>query len=432
MASAYQPSDLMSQALPLAYNTTNFREVPKTGRIMRKPSHSFQLRYRPYQIQPCMIAPVWPAETMKNLLLQARVITDPIKSPLLGWWTEYYFFYVKLTDLDDRVALQNMLVTNASTSALNSAAAIPTYHSAGGVNYTQKCLDLITKWYFRDEDETILQGAIDSLPMAKSDSPGWMHSAKDATVAGEQQHEMPGENPSLPVHLASFQAHYDQWEAMRSISLTTATFEDWLESYGIKVPDQDNEDKRRPELIRYARQWAYPSASVDPANGSSANAVNWSVAERADKDRFLKEPGFIVGVTVTRPKAYFSKQKGSLAHYMTDSFSWLPSILSDQAYTGLKKFVGGASGVGPLATNTTNDYWVDIRDLALYGDQFCNFDMAATDAGMVALPQANFNKRYPAAADVDLLFKTAPAQNKISADGRVDLSILGRIEDTTR
>lgn len=419
-----------SLKLPINPSTVAFREVPKVGRVTRKPSHSFQLRYRPYQIQPCMIAPVFAGETMKNLLLQARTIADPVKNPLLGWWNEFYFFYVKLTDLDDRDALTQMLVTNASTAALNGAADLDTYHSAGGINYTQKALDHITKWYFRDEDESVLQAEIDGLPIAKTDGPGWMQSAKDATVAGEAQHEFPGENPSLPSHMTQFADHYTQWEAMNSLGLTAGTFEDWLESHGLRVPDAENEDKRRPELLRYVRQWQYPAGAVDSL-GQPANAPQWAVAERADKDRFIREPGFIVGVTITRPKVYFSKQTGSLAHFMNDAFSWLPAHLNAEAYTSLKKFVGGGAGVGPLGVNMTNDYWVDMRDLALYGDQMVNFALTETDAGFLALPTAGMNKRYPTAAMVDGLFKDAAPLNKIRADGRVDLSILGRIEDTT-
>lgn len=421
----------LSNSTELAKNITALRKVSNTGRVTRKPSHAFQLRFRPYQIQPFMIAPVWPGETMKNLLLQARTITDPVKNPLLGWWAEHYFFYVKLTDLADRDALTNMLVTNASTAALHTAADVDTYHSAGGINYTQKALDLITKHYFRDEDEAVLQAEIDGLPLAKSDGPGWLQSAKDATVAGEQQHELPGENPGISPHMSpTFDQHYAQWEAMRSVGLTSADFPDWLEAFGIKVPRADDEDKYKPELIRYVRQWSYPTASVNPSDGSPANAVTWGTAERADKDRFLKEPGFIVGITVCRPKAYFSKQVGSLAHYMSDAFSWLPASIQGEAYTTLKKFVGGAAGVGPLAGNMTNDYWVDMKDLALYGDQFVNFALTETDAGFVALPTAAMNKRYPSAAMVDALF-TTPALNKVRQDGRVDLTILGRIEDTT-
>ena len=73
--------------------------APRVGRKLRSPIHRFHLRHYPFQLQPFMLAPVIPGETMKNLLLQARVVTDPIKNGLIGWWQEYYFFYVKHRDL---------------------------------------------------------------------------------------------------------------------------------------------------------------------------------------------------------------------------------------------------------------------------------------------------------------------------------------------
>lgn len=411
-------------------NIVAVHNAPTVGRKMRRPSHSFHVRYRPWQIQPMFLAPVLPGETMKNLLLQARVVTDPIKNPLIGWWTEYYFFYVKLRDLDDRQALTDMIVTNASTAGLNSAADLATYHAGGTINFAKKCLDRITTEYFRDEDETVLQGAIDGLPLAQVGGPGWLDSTKDEALVGESEHEFPGENPALPSNMAAFVDHYAQWEAMRSMQLTTADFEDWLRTFGVSVPRAEAEELHRPELLRYIREWSYPSNTVNPADGLPSSAVSWGIAERADKDRFFKEPGFVFGVTVSRPKVFFSKQKGSVTHYLNDAFSWLPAILQDQAYTSLKKFTGGAGGVGPLGGNMTNAYWTDLRDLFLYGDQFLNFDLAATDAGLVALPTAAMGKRFADAAMADALFKVG-ASNKIKADGRVDISVLSRIEDTS-
>lgn len=71
-------------------------QVQKQGRVTRKPVHNFNVETRPFQIQPVMIAPVLAGETLNNLLLQSRVVTMPLKNPLIGWWKEYYFFYVKL------------------------------------------------------------------------------------------------------------------------------------------------------------------------------------------------------------------------------------------------------------------------------------------------------------------------------------------------
>jgi len=82
----------------------------QTARKMRSPSHQFNLAWRPWQIQPFMVAPVLPGETMKSMLLQARAVTDPIANGLIGWWLEHYVFYVKLRDLYARDKLTEMLL----------------------------------------------------------------------------------------------------------------------------------------------------------------------------------------------------------------------------------------------------------------------------------------------------------------------------------
>lgn len=401
-------------------------------RKLRRPSHSFQVRIRPWQIQPNLIAPVLPGETLKNLLVQSRVVSDPVKSKLIGWWFEQYFFYVKLRDLDDRDTLTNMIVTNASSAALNSDLNVRTNHAGGAPDFATLCMERIVDEYFRDEDEATLVAAIDGLPLAQIGVESWLDSAKDATLAGEGEHEMPGENPALPAHMVAFTDHYAQWEAMRSMQLTAATFEDWLRTFGLSVPRAEAEEAHRPELIRYIREWTYPTNHVDPSTGVPSSALSWSIAERADKDRFFSEPGFVVGLCVCRPKVYLGNIEGSLADFMNDAYSWLPAVLQDEPYTSLKKFVGGAAGVGPLGTNTTNDYWVDLRDLFMYGDQFVNFASTELDAGFVALPTAAMEKRFATAAMADAMFAAAAPANQIRADGRVDLSILSRLEDTSK
>ena len=81
---------------------------------------------------------------------------------------------------------------------------------------------------------------------------------------------------------------------MRASGLTDATFADFLRSYGVTPPAEVEavEPANRPELLRYIRDWSYPSNIVDAA-GTTRSALVWSVAERADKRRFLQEPGFI-------------------------------------------------------------------------------------------------------------------------------------------
>lgn len=410
------------------------RNVTPAGRVPRNPQHTFQIRHRPWQIQPMLIAPVLPGETMKNLLLQARVVTDPIKNPLIGWWYEFYFFYVKHRDLNQRDLITEMHLNPAQDmSSLTAAASLPTYHAGGGIDWVKLCLDRVTQEYFRDEDEEGTTFQVDGLPLAKlAVKETWMDSLKDdaAVPVGGNDHELPGQNPVIPDGVpAGFESHFVQWEHMRALKLTDASFEDYLRTFGVTPPRETLiEEINRPELIRYIRDWTYPSNTIDPVSGAPSSACSWGIAERADKDRFFKEPGFVFGVAVARPKVYIGKQKGAGVGMMNDAYSWLPAILQDQPYTSLKKF---AFNAGPLAgTQTAGNYWVDLRDLLVYGDQFVNFALTETDAGFVALPTATMQRKYVSSADMNALFK-ATASNKVRADGVVSMTIHSRIMDTS-
>ena len=84
------------------------------------------------------------------------------------------------------------------------------------------------------------------------------------------------------------------------------------------------------------------------------------------------------------------------------------------------------------------DYWLDVRDLFMYGEQFVNFEVTtATDANKATLPVASayapvaLNKSYMPDADVAALFVDPVNAPYVRCDGRVDLSILTRLEDTS-
>ena len=417
-------------------------ELRPSGRVSRRPQHSFQVEHRPYEIQPFFIAPVFPGETMENLLLQVRAVSDPIKHPLIGWWLEHYVFYVKLTDLDDRTYMMNMLIDDSvalTGATFLTATADEDLYKQGISTYdfVAACLKRVTEEYFRDQDETLTwaaggftgTGTYSGLPLATAHvKESWMQSLMldDAEATPE-----PMQGPNEPI----YDDYLEKWQRMRQMRLTPLTYQEYLAEHGIKA--KESEDLYRPELVRYSRDWTYPSNTVDPATGVPSSAASWSIAERADKNRFFKEPGFLFGVTVARPKAYFSKQKGYMAQHLVNAFQWLPNMMSENPETSLTKFLAAA---GPLAGNTgALDYWVDIRDLALYGDQFLNFALTETDNGLLALPGATLTKgaqRYPAVADIEGLFtSTAGSGTKagrtIRQDGVASLNIKGRQVDYT-
>lgn len=387
--------------------------VAKASRITRRPKTKFLLQQRPFCITPFVIHPVLPGETIQQALLQSRVVTDPIQNPLIGWWLEYYLFYVKLTDLEVRDDIQNMVLdpdwsAAATIAAAGGTTARPEHFFAGGagqINWMQLCLDRIVETYFRDEGD--LSGdftIVDTVP-AGPDRTWYLAQVPDSNVLDSvfQKDDMTAQDVAVTVGvddqitMSEIEQAMRRWETLRAANLTEMQFEDYLRSYGVRVPPVS---LHKPEVIRYWREWQYPSNTIDPTNGTPRSAVSWSVAGRADKNRFCREPGFIVGVSVCRPKVYLSNQTGSFTPSMNDIYRWLPAGLMNDARARYKEI---ADNVGPLPNATDADgYVVDIGDLLTYGEQFVNNTPAelALKGNLVPLPSANLrNKRYITALD---------------------------------
>lgn len=406
-----------------------------TKRTHRRPRHNFYLKSRPFQAQPFLLAPVLPGETMKNLLLQARVVTDPIANPLVGWWCEYYFFYVKHRDLYERDKLTEMMLNpEADLSSLDSATKVEHYHENAtdlAINWTDMCLRRVVDEYFRAEGETTATASIGNLPAVSINQDSFMNSVIDdadfITSADEVLTDV-GSQFGTAVNVSEVEAALRRYQLMSQMNLTDMTYEDFLSTYGVKPAKQE---LHTPELIRYVKEWSYPSNTIDPTSGTPRSAVSWTVSERADKDRYFKEPGFIFGVSVIRPKVYLSNLSSSAAMLMRDAYRWLPAVMADDPRTSLIKVTAG----DPPLTSNTDAYWVDVKDLLLYGDQFVNFALASSDVNEVALPLANLThaaKNYPASTDVDSLFvDTTAGLGKVKQDGVVQLDIATRVTESS-
>jgi hypothetical protein len=413
-------------------NTLMFPEVvtkmQKMGRKMRRPVHSFNIEFRPFELQPFMIAPVLPGETMKNLLVQARTVTDPIANPLMGWWNGFYFFYVKLRDLDGRTDFMEMFVNEGkSLAAYNTAAKTVTYHAGGTPDWIELCLKRITEEYFRDEGQAWNTWVSNGLPLAGVQRPLWIQSAQDDAAYIAPDVTVEGPDVDTNIEASEIEIAMRRWEMLKFNNLTDMSYEDYLMSHGIKVP---NEDQNIPELIRYVEQWTYPTNTIDPTSGAPRSAASWAITERADKDRFFREPGFVVGVQCIRPKVQLRNLDGAGVSMLLNAYSWLPALLSDDPWTSVRKFADGA----PLTISSdTGGYWVDVKDLFIYGDQFRNYVNTDLNKNILALPDATLdNKKYPATTDIDNLFVTKTAgTGKVRTDGVVNLAILSRLSDTT-
>ena len=433
----------MATVLPA--NVSIVQSAPRMSRSMRKPEHSWHLRTPPFCIQPFFIAPVLAGETLKRATMQARVVSDPVKNPLIGAWNEYYVFYVKLRDLPflssfdedtTKATIEAMLLDpSADVSSLQSSTAAAWHYRAGisQLPWTTYCLHHVVEQYFRDEGENfdVAEGNLTDTAytgyvwrMAQVNRNDALHSAvlaAEYTAPTDPGIVVGGDDTFT---MSELDRAYTKWQLERQHGMTDKTFEDYQREFGVNVPMA--QEAGRPELVRYIRDFTYPANTV--LSGSVNSAFSWSHTESIDKDRFFREPGFLYGVTVMRPKVYFSGQTSSMSNFLQNALNWLPPRVQQDLHAPMQEF---AASSGPVPGVTGSAYWVDIRDLFVYGDQFLNFALTATDAGLVALPTSTMVKRYPALADITGLFSTA-ANHYVRQDGIIRLEVAGTVRDLTQ
>ncbi len=411
-----------------------------TDRVGRYPKHTFNVRSKPFAVTPIGIAPVLPGETLKSIFYESRVVTDPIKNPLTGWKKEYVFFFVKATALLGD-AIRNMFVDlhgaadPAATVDMSTTNGLlnndQKYFTAkGGVNYLELGLKNFVDHWMRDEGQLWSTfPLIDGYPVAQIREQNWMHSMVDKDLIPDQALlDTASDTGDLERLLMAF-------EQLRALGLANITFDEYLASFGIS---SDKLEEVRPELIHHGSDFQYPSNTVNPADGSVASAVSWVFRQGENKKRkFFKEPGFVIGFTVTRPKVFFAGIAGNMTAHLTRAWDWLPELLIGLPNSALKKF---ELDTGPLGARTTDTdaYFADMRDLFLHGDMFQNrvlFDaemdaVANSDLNALPLPDAALNWKYPTEVMVNSLFKTGGAEF-VREDGYFSLNIAGKQRDFT-
>ena len=419
-------------------------DYARTTRVARRPQHRFNLKVKPYQIQPFCVAPVLPGETLQSALLQSQAWSDPLGVGVLrniGWWSEYYLFYVKHRDLpgwerDETLNaglgsdLIDMIVNNGNLNAHKVGAKVNwTYTPKGGVDFVAAATYRIVEEYFRDEGETAVSQVIDGVPIAQVFGRGqndWsMRLTLGANYADRRVNvDVDGDGD---ITVDEIERAYIEWAAAYDAGLIQMDYEDWMKTYGVQsaIPAVDRVDYHRPELLFYNREFSYPTNTVDPATGVPATAIGWRTAKQFRKNWLFPEPGWIIGLTCKRPKMYLGAQEGNIASMMISRNAWLPAVLNDQMDVSPLMI---AKNDGPLATisNTANDaYWIDLRDLLNYGDQFTNWAPAAGTAPFAQLPAVTMQRRYASAANAMSFFKDA-TNGRIIEDGVLSFSIKGR------
>lgn len=414
----------------------------------RRPQEPFNIRSRPFEITPFMIHPVLPNETLDQLLMQVDGYSDPIVNRNIGWHVNHQFFYVPQMALvnpdysSGNISAENIAGMHlkagtagdilTSTALATAAADVPLFQFKGAMPWLQECMMLIVNRFFRDEGDEMASytpGTGMEYPLAYINQRSWIHSLKEESATGDDD-ELPGvdELEELDI-LSGYTDHYTQWEIMRDSGTENLSYDDYLKAQGVRNSTRfsnaasDVQAAVLPELVRFSRKWCKPISTFDPADGSAATALKFSVAERADKKRYFKEPGFLVGCTVTTPKIYLGNQKGSIVGLLTQAEHWLPRVLQGMGYTSVREVLDSVTD-GPLI-NQDEDYWFDLADLFNYGGGgFINHALGAAQHAL-AIPDGNpLNKRYLSEAEIKSLFVDSTNDQHIYQDGTVHLDIL--------
>lgn len=391
-----------------------------TVRRTRSPQHTWNTTLLPWSQVPVMVAPVLAGETMKNAVIQARVMSSPVVSSVQGWWLEFYLFYVRVGDLDEADIIRAAIADPSQSMSSIAQGALPAYYHyhAGTPCYGLMCHKVVSRAYFRGEGETWNSNMVGSYPAVQVAGKSWIDSLHTNAEAGS-----PTDSDLWLKQWAAFQN-------LRNAKLTTNTWSEYLAKSGVKVPPQlveNVQDYRIPELVRFVRDFAYPVPTVDNATGLVRSTVQWSLAERIDKRRYFAEPGWLFGLMVVRPKVYYGKQFQNMTDTIqNEAAGFLPPEFETDPHTSLN--TGGIDNYVTDGTATT--CWFDRRDLFLYGDQYLG---SPTSAGVtVALPAADLsNKKYPTSTDAHAMFVDTTA-GAVAADGICTLRIASRIgQDAT-
>lgn len=288
-----------------------------------------------------------------------------------------------------------------------------------GHNWAKACEETIVKNWFRDEGEVYEHSIRQNRPLVKIQNDNILDSY---TLSSD----LPSGDISAIDTIDEMEKFKQIYEYLRGTNFTKMSYEDFLESYGVK---SRTIDAKRPELLRVIKDWQLPNNTVNPADGTVASAVSWVINESADKDRYFTEPGFVVVYSVARPKMFLKKLFTSTV-FLDNAMAWMPAVMSDQPETSLREF---SKTTGPVEeTANLPDYWLDMRDLYTHGDQFMDLsDYEDPNVfNKVDLPR-DTNKKYVYETDINQFFVGGGNQRFLRQDGVLQAHILGTQQDMT-
>lgn len=374
--------------------------APKMQRKLRKPNHAAYVHFRPMVLQPFLCAPVVPGETLKNVLFQARVMTTPITHQLTGWWLETYWFYVKHRHMAGADQYTAMMLDLEAAPTGASGAMSGFGIKAGQVPFVRDAYVAVVNEFFRDETE-LVSDTITAPVAARMRQEGWWDSLmnKSEIVDGSDLGDDTIGGAALDT-VGELSRALETYQLLQAQGLTQLDYDTWLRSFGVHIATPQDD---RPELIRYTKEWQYPSnaVSVDADAQRVSSVVSWSLTERIDKDRFFREPGCILGLVLARPKLLIEDSNaGQAIGYLDNAITWSTPLARGSMFL-------------PLKAGITGDTAWDSRDLFLHGDHFVYRAVTGVTPPTIPLVEAQASPKVLKAPD----YLTTAQANALFVDG---------------
>lgn len=398
-------------------------QVDARRRVTRRPNFPIAGAVKPYGLYPQWVHPVLPGETLQSMSQKSRMISMPVKHPMVGAWQEHWLVYVKFTDLARD--LGQMFISDTMTTDGYTADADQPRHftKSGQIDWVQKCVDRIHKAYFIHENES--PRTIDGVPMMKLNNVSWYQNAVFEQV-----------DETVPVTDASdMYKHLQGWQMLQQMSMTELTYEKYLETYGVKSISEAQGD---PEILRFARSWTQPVNTIEPSTGAPSSAFVWSDEIKMDKAKRFDEPGFLVMLTGIRPKMFQANLGGSMVGNLWGFSDWYPSYNMQDPTAGVKKLLKDdhvfASALDDEGGETV---LYDHRDLLMHGEQFINSDSLPYDLPMstglttvTGSEPEDLRGEYPKESDIDGIF--SGADPRAYYEGMAHCVVSGHVADHTQ
>ena len=209
--------------------------VPPAGRVARRPKYSFNARLTPFAITPVALAPVLPGETLKGAVWQSSTIAQGVAASNIGWWSEYYLFYIKHRDLAASEGFQSMMLDPSWVPTPVETASDVNYYfaakaGAGRINWAKLCLAEVVGEFFRADGVAWDAYTVGGLPAAAFNASGGLLSS-GAPIAEVASHDLPLDaDASGTITAGEADAVMRQWQFQRLNGLTEMTYEEWLSS----------------------------------------------------------------------------------------------------------------------------------------------------------------------------------------------------------